>query len=67
MTIFTFGEDNASLAERLPTPDLSLLFTDMVTACDKCEIFKLYIGQAGRDFGISNNHRQMHVCEEYNY
>jgi len=43
MKMFTFGKDNSSLAERLPTSDLSLLFTDMVTACDKCEIFKIYM------------------------
>ena len=43
MKTFTFGKDNSSLAERLPTSDLSLPFADMVTACDKCEIFKIYM------------------------
>lgn len=41
--MFTFGKDNSSLDERLPTSDLSLLFTDMDTECDKCEIFKIYV------------------------
>jgi hypothetical protein len=43
MKMFAFGKDNPSLAERLPTPDLSLLFTDVVTACDRCEILKIYM------------------------
>jgi len=43
MKTFTFGKDNSSLAEGLPTSDICLIFTDMVTACDKCEIFKVYM------------------------